>query len=319
MNEEPTLHSTTNESPDSASKKQQLEIENLEAQNTRLNLQADEIRCNNNLGHRLAPYIPVISVIIGVVGFLYGTYQSRHAESQRQTAANVQKERENDIREKELAQKISSQYRDDLDQLLQFPTNEKQTVPVAIFLLSDLENLIENKSQGLEKEQRQKEVGNLLLEIIGQADFDLSKSRNVEFDRIAMTNCRYYSNMLASDPRLSTQVLNKYHLALESIHATDGKLIESVILDGEFIQTEIPFDKHALLRRFQDLMESYKEHVEIMKKGLTVPAVKDAYVHRAFCWFYAATNNHSCTSRVFAFDDYAINEHWRTCTENDES
>jgi hypothetical protein len=314
---------------DAECRKLQLEIENLIATNSKLELEIGRFKSKKNFGDKLAPYIPVITVIIAVAGFLWGIYQFHYQEAERQKSADVQKQRENDIRERDLAQRIDSQYRTDLTQLLQFPTDDKLTIPVAIFLLTDLNHLIENELPEKEKEQKKKQLGKMIYDMLMQMEFDFSKNRTVEFDIAAMNYCPAYEAFLESEPKFHRQMMSSnYRKALDSIHKQDAGFIKSIIIaedEPDYLRVIVPSRKEGLFERFLILVKGYKSHVDFMKKRVITSGqisqegfMKVEILYRSFCWFYAATENEDITREVLGLNVNDIRAIWKTCAENGE-
>jgi len=323
MSSQPSDDTLSTKTAKAQLRKLELEVECLIANQSKLPLELEELRTKQSFGNKLAPYASVIAALIAVAGFLWGVYQFHHQEVERENAANVQKLRENDIRERELTQHIDSQYRTELTQLLQFPTDEKLTIPFVTFLLTDLTNLIENDLPEKDKAQRSKQLGEMLYNMMMQTDFDFSKDRTVEFDVAAMRYCPSYRAFLASEPDSQANLMsNKYWAALDSVHTRDAKLIKSIGIEGTFFRVDIPLGKEKLFEHFQNLHAGYKAHVVILKKGPTQagessrPEQRDRALYRTFCWLYAATENEDISREVFGLSLEAIRTQWRTCAEN---
>jgi hypothetical protein len=250
---------------------------------------------NSRIG-RLAQFGAIITVIVAVVGLLI-TYLKFTDE----------RSKDRELREKELVERNTNQYRADIQQLVQFTNDEKQTTPSLIFLFQDLREIVESTKDPTELSKRRESVANLIVNLIKSTGFDLQKSRNVEFDFKAMSYCEYYSNLLRNEPDINLDILSKYKDALVSLASNNQGCYKSVVIRSDgYIFGDNCSSEGIRLDQFIDSFYAYQKHVEVLKesvKGKPQDASTKDSLQRAFCWFYQSTKNKALAKNIFDGDE----------------
>lgn len=278
-----------------------------EAQLRKLNLEISNLKWQSSWVSRLAQFATVFTI----AATLFGVWQGYS-----KYITDKQKDRE--LKDKELVERTNNQYRSNLQQLILYPIDEKQTIPSAIFLLNDLQAVTQNGFEGAELQRRQNEIGTLLIELVQSSQFDLNKDRNVEFDRTAMRTCKYYSEALIRDFAENPLILSKYAAALELIH-NNNKSYESIVINpnGSFVWPSSLIKDDPTLRHFMNLVWAYREHIVIHKKSIDMYPDKAEIIkenlNQAWCDFYLRTNNKSLTKYVIDFDDNKLEWELQFC------
>ena len=289
------------------------EIETAKLQ--KLNLEIESLKWQNGRAGRAMHLVPVFTVVatigtiifagIGVwLGFAKFTSDNR-------------KDRE--LREKELSQRIDSQYRADINQLLRFPVDEKTTIPMAIFLLKDLSELIElqarqatvesnpedvaGKLEEIRKQQGDK-IALLLYSLIKSEDFTFAEPHNVEFEVAALRYWNHYAMLLDEDPLKTKEILSKYKQTLTALHDLDSRCYEGILVydsTGGFYSPIAPKDPKNYIH-FLKLCLGYKEHVDQVRRRVEQHAggaETEEVLRIVDGWFFDATKNPSISNHVF--------------------
>jgi len=263
--------------------KQSLEAAQLE----KLNLEILALKKKSAWRDTLLQLLPAVTVLLALTGFLYGIYQSSKSEQKARIAEQtIQKIR------------IQDQIRSDLDEIVRFPTDKKQTVSRISFLLTDLDKLINTKLGDVEavpKEERRR-ASDVLAHLISD-DTDLNERRNVDVAVAMLTFWDDYSAYLESNPKnLLMNILTNHYDALEELRKkAPGYFSRLKYLD----QTKTAFDEpngvpvpnHTNLRHFEDLITSYSEYLSLVKD----PNERQAVIRN----FQIATCNRDLTQQKF--------------------
>ena len=120
--------------PDSIeSQLQKINLETAMAQLQKLNLEIEDLRAERNWEERIARFIPIITAVISIAGFLWGVVLFRN-----------QQERDRITREADQISRDMNQYRTSYEQLLQFSSNQNMSVARVLSLRQDLDALIDS-------------------------------------------------------------------------------------------------------------------------------------------------------------------------------
>ena len=251
--------------------------------------------------------ITVATLIAAAVGWGYDRYKER------------------DLRSRELRQQTDNRYNSDLAQLLRFPTEESQTIPEVILLFDDLSNLIATAYGERGQGERGMKVGILISELVKSSEFDLTKPRNVEFDKAALAFCPFYLEALINNPKFTKVILQKYAVALEPFHRENINFTyvrKEPGPEGAYVLTK-PSDKFEKegftpkLRTFATMVNAYEKHIELLNKSIGRDPANAETLKKdresAFCSFYTSTQNTLLTKTVFQINDEELNANLPLC------
>lgn len=246
-----------------------------EAELRKLNLEIENLKYKNAWENRLAIFIPLISSLLAVGGFLFGIYQF-----QQRTIAEQQKDRV--TKEREQATRIQDQIRTDIDQLLQFPTNKDLSIARVVFILHDLNHLINSSVEQQQAVQenlpgQKRDITKNLVAMISY-DCDLNNMRDAEFVFSVLNEWDDYLEYLKSDPDTAQIFLERDVSALGGIHLNNREYVESMKFNaqkGDFIQNEKEDVK--LFKHFTSLVLLFKQHLELLeeKSELKTKLIRD--------------------------------------------
>ena len=305
-------------------RKLELEIAALEANNhkedatadaeqRKLDLEIQSLKWQNGLVYRLSQFATIFTILATLVTVFatgFGIWTAYHK-------LVTDKNKEAEIKKKEVTERTNTQYRSELNQLLQYPIDEKQTQPVATFLFRDLRDVIKNGYEGKEREERSNEVGFLLAQLVKSPEFNLEKPRNAEFDRKAMNYCDYYAEYLLKNPNDNMDIISKYKSNLATLHDNDRNYYESIAVapNNIFIETA-PSKDQSRFFQFTSLFHGYKKHVHLLNQTLLDdPRNEDvkSQLNLTFCWFYGATKNIQLTKDIYSLEENEISVQWNRC------
>lgn len=284
---------------------EKLEIATAEAELRKLSLEIQLLARQNSWKGQWIQVTTVITVLATVISAWIGFVKFR---------SDNQKERE--LKQREIEQRIDNQYRSDVKELLSFPYDDKKSIPVVISLFQDLRRLVESKPQGGNEQENSlgADIGPLISSLIHSSDFTFDKLRHLEFDLAALQQSDHYSAYLTQDTSRNLDILSKCHEELQRIHQEDKNLVESIIVgpDENFIVPHKGTNAPLLIKLFY----CYKSHYDLLKKAQEAKSedqgIKEA-LHLAFCWVYGATRNISFTSRACDLGTDAVQAEWAKC------
>ncbi|HEY0547207.1 MAG TPA: hypothetical protein VGC91_17645 [Pyrinomonadaceae bacterium] len=282
----------------------------VEEQHQKLLLEISSLKRQNGLLSRATQFATVITILATLItmfatGFGLWTAYDKFV---------TDKKKDTDLRTKEVTEATNKQYRAELQQLLQYPIDDKQTIPAAVFLFRDIRAVVEAGYETKELDSRRNEVGFLLTQLIKSPEFDLSKTRNTEYDRKAMNYCGYYADYLIKTPGENMDLISKYKDRLETLQKTNPEYVKSMsFLPGNIFLEGQGMKNLSLKSQMISLFHGYKKHVELLSRSADQqPQDTDlkGKLNLAFCWFYGATNNQSFTKDIFHVDPNSQQEIW---------
>ena len=224
-----------------------------------------------NRWETIAQLMPIMATILGVAGLFLTVFQF---ESQR--ASEQRKDRV--TREVDQRAKFQNQIRTDIDEVLKFTRDEKQTVSRVAFLLEDIKTVMGsyvNESQKVADifpgyERRLTE--SLLLLVRDDCDFT-KNPRDVGLANVVLGRWDDYSNYLREEPGKLHYILYAYTRALQSLRDQNPGYFENMRLDKErnvYIvsrEYERQTNEPILYNRFIDIADGFKKHLELLGKG----------------------------------------------------
>jgi hypothetical protein len=258
-------------STESVTEEQKLRAQTAQAQLSKLKLEISSLKWQNSWISRLAQFAAILTItatLVTVFVTVFGLISERS------------KDRE--LRAKDLEERISKQYRTDVEHLLEYPSEEKQTIPYIVFLLNDLKSLIrasagvkELKGEQFDSEIKKEElvVADLISKLTTSTKFDFDKPRDVEFDLRCLDNWEAYKILLRDQrPQNNLDVLGKYAAALERLYKEDPVYVGQVYSGSADVfcpVAESKFTKdYSKTIQFADLYYGFSDHVNLLKERL---------------------------------------------------
>lgn len=275
------------------------------AQLCKVKLEIASLKWQNSWIGRLAQFATIITIcatLVTIFATVFGLISER------------QKDR--DLRTRELRERIATQYRSDIEQLLQYPTEDKQTITYVIFLLNDLEALIKTTSELKELSQTDLESGikqqelaiaDLLSNLTTSTKFDYNQPRNVEFDLRCLDHWEAYKTILREQKtQNNVDIIGKYAAALETLYKEDPVYVGTVDLISPYVfqpASESKFTQnYNKTIQFADLYFGFNEHVELLRERLRKSPGDEENVKNielAHQVFSESTHNQCLTQKIF--------------------
>jgi hypothetical protein len=329
----PPNHDQTPRTVEQASlRKLQLEIEALEREKRfegeareekrgKLYYETQSLRWQTSLLYRLTQFATVITIFATAFG-VYQAYLKLVEDKLKESQQN----------EKARMERVNNQYRSDLQQLLKYPVDKEQTVPLSVFLMHDITDLIDTgfkDNQDAQKQMR-REVGLLVAQLVKSPEFNLTETRNTDFERKALGHCKVYEQYLIEHPMDNRDILSKYKNVLLALHNTNPNYYEKFEVNPEdptaFIESQVSKDQTRFFQ-YAYLFHAYRAHVNLLESTYNAPrdpkedvnsyndkrAQVVDYKHLSFCWFWGATHNPSLTKSIFGGTDEQIKSRSRLC------
>ena len=197
----------------------------------------------------------------------------------------TEKERERILRQEELKERLESQYRSDLQELLQFAGNKSMSIPQAAFLLEDLTRLTVNDGH------KRQAVTKLLVRLI-ESECDFDQPRDVEFGTVALEYWKGYSKYLQENYETHSFLVYKYFPALRSLHGQDPKYFETIAWEPGFGFRVAHYTAEAKFVHFERLVRGFVKHFELLRDR--PKAAEDAKAN-----FVEALNNPRLADALF--------------------
>lgn len=250
----------------------------------------------------------ILATVVTVFATTYGIWTSYRKDTE--------------IKAKEIRERTDTLYRAEIQRLIQYPIDPKVTISDAVFLFRDLGDVVKNGYEEGEKQNRQKEeIGLLLSQLINSPDVDLAVTRNVEFDRKAITNSEFYRAYLVGNPKYNRDIISKYKSVLKALHKEDPDYVIQPDEQNQEIFIEInPAGKgtkdQTKFFQYVYIFWAYKAHVELLTETMkNLELAKEArdYYDRSFCWFYGATENIPLTIKIYEGDPGRVAWRWERC------
>lgn len=325
MTSAPDNSKNQNEVNEAQLRKLQLEIQALEREghfddetaaqkHQKLNLELQSLAWQNGLIYRLGQFATIFTILATLVtvfatGFGIWTAYTKLVSD---------REKEAELKDKEFIERTNTQYRTELNQLLQYPVKEEQTIAEAVFLFRDIGSVIEEGYKDEMLGRKREEVGFLFSQLIRSPEFDLSKTRNISFDIKALNYLKYYKEYLVDKPYDNRDILSKYKNELEVLSSKDQKYYENLVVDSNdasvFIEDSAYKDQTKFFQ-YVFIFQAYKNHVNLFDESLKKDKISTTqavdFKRLAFCWFYGATKNKSLTINIFGGDETKVESLWQ--------
>jgi hypothetical protein len=277
---------------------EEFENETLKVRREKLYYETQSARWQTSLIYRLSQFAAIITIFATAFG-IYFTYNKLVTDRDNEFKQN----------QKDRSERTTTRYRSDLQELLQYPTDPKQTISRAEFLLRDLVDVVDNGFEERDRQPKREEIGFLLSQLIKSAEFDLTLTRNSNFDRKAIETSKFYEDYLIANTSDNRDILSKYKGVLMTLHAQDPPYYENLQVDpsdpSSFIESQIAKDQNKFFQ-YAYLFHAYRKHVDLFARNSILPKPdpdlrKD--LDLAFCWFWGAGKNPSLTKAIFGGTD----------------
>ncbi len=207
-------------------KKAKAELEKLE-------LEVDELKRGGTWEGRIVRFIPIITAVISIGGFILGVI-----------IFTDQQAREREAREQDRKSREINDYRTGYEQLLLFSSNEKMTVARVLALKDDIDALQADLYQGVDAQEKEKaRVMGSICNLIAR-DFDFTQPRQVTFDIAAMQNWREYKDGLIATlgpdgQTVNDSILDKYLQVFRDLESKEPGAFKNVNVDKGAVDPEI--------------------------------------------------------------------------------
>src|SRR5436853_1724545 len=263
------------------------------AQLEKLTLEIQSLRSKNRWEDRVARYLPVATVLIAVGGLLFGIIQFQRQQGTQQEASISAQQKDRAGQELDRRSRIQNQTRIDIDQLLQFTSDQQQTISRVLFLLRDLDTLtqgsfITNDEGGvLFLSNNRRTVTNALMKLLHyDCDF-LKRPKDVYFATTIFDYWKDYSEYLKQDTKELDFILFKYIRALRDLHDTNPKYFQQLQYDkqsGKYVVlSEADYNEEARFQHFGDTVIGFMKHLSLLDGS---PNERESYIQdfqRSLC------------------------------------
>jgi hypothetical protein len=235
----------------------------------KLKLEIENLKSKSKGEGRLPSFIPLISVVVAVGGFLFGIYQFR-----------AQQEKERVTKQVDQTIKIQSQIREDVEQLLKFTRDEEITVARVRFLLDDLQRTMNipvhaDTGQTAVSDEDKKTITSSLITLISD-DCDFSKPRDVRMVNTVLNRWDYYKSYMKERDDVLAHFLSKYRQGIHDFHILAPSFFSQLSLDLKdkaFVNPLQAKDAYKVtperLEHFQDLLIGFEAHLDLVQNAET--------------------------------------------------
>lgn len=246
--------------------------------------------------------LPIVAALVSVAAFVFTAYQYIAAQGKARQAAQIEQQF-----------KLEAQARTNLEQIIQFPKEEKYTVTQIEFLLVDLDRLqrLLEKTSDYSREYagHRRTTTHIIANLINR-DMDFRKSRNVDFATAVLVNWEDYKTFLNENTGYVETILALKEDVLTEMWREAPDYFQRITFDQtEQIYHEPPgiLSKRSQFREFEKLMRSFHEHLKLLSDQKT----KDKRIKM----FQAAICNPTLTEQVFGkkFDPQADPKVFEEC------
>ncbi len=209
---------TSSEANSIAASLEEIKLKTAKAELQKLELEITELQQARSRGGRIVRFIPIITALISIAGFMTGLliFVSQQVQDR--------KAREEDRRSREL-----NDYRNGYEQLLLFSSNNKMTIARVIALKQDLDALkdslyVKDEQQKKDQERRLRESICILI----SKDFDFNQPRQVAFDIAALQEWPEYQLGLVetlhkdgTGETVNESIIHKYLQVIRELEAKE--------------------------------------------------------------------------------------------------
>jgi len=261
----------------SASSLEEIKLSTAKAELDKLELEIEELKRGRSLEGRFVRFIPIITAIISIAGFISGLLIFVDQQKKdRQAREEDRKTRADDRRSREL-----SDYRTGYEQLLLFSSNDKMTIARVLALKQDLDALKDSLYvQADQKKDQERRLRESICILISK-DFDFSQPRQVAFDIAALQKWDEYKvglretlNPDGTGETVNESIIHKYLLVIHELVTKEPRVFRDADVGGEVADPEILLKEpqRSVINGFAchvNLLEKNKKDSEIEKLNFT--------------------------------------------------
>ena len=271
--------------PDSIeSQLQKINLETAMAQLQKLNLEIEDLRAERNWEERIARFIPIITAVISIAGFLWGVVLFRN-----------QQEKDRITREADQISRDMNQYRTSYEQLLQFSSNQNMSVARVLSLRQDLDALIDSlypaeknpKENQIQKDRLRASIYDLI-----SKDFDFTQTRQVQFDIAALQNWPDYKKGL--EGTLNVSIIERYLQALGDLRYKNPGVFEQIRVNDS---DEYQEPDTLIGNPYRSVIEGFVCHLDCLSDDQKMAEIKK---------FGGVTENKLLAAQLFIFKCPAV-------------
>jgi hypothetical protein len=280
------------------SKSEDLSVLRATAELQKLNLEIEGLKRKHRWEAGVAVYIPLLTVLVAVGGFLFGIYQFQTQQKLQQDRAINEQQKDRLAKDREQSSRIQDQIHRDADQILQFTSNKEITISRVGFILSELKQLLDypSEDQMIAKNlsDQKKEITKSIRRMIAY-DCDFTNPRDVSFVRIIISDWDDYLKDLKTNtsPTAITFILSRYLDGLDSLRRQNPKVIKAITYDTETNEYNNIGSGVPLYYTFDDLVQGFNNHLALLEGN---QKLKTRYIRD----FQGSTCNPTITKQIFS-------------------
>jgi len=231
----------------------------------------------------VAALTPLLSVIVGVIGFLFGVYQFQAAERAQQERALTEQRRSDATARLTQNLQLQSRIREDVELLLQFFNDDKQTLSGISFVFDTLETHLGVAAEAAQRDKRvlftdRRTITSSLIRAV-EDDCDLSRYRHAAFVTVLGGRWPDYGDFLKSHPEHLRYIADQYVDAAQELRRKSPEAFRRLGLDAD--ETLAWRGGRGTLtvsdlRHFDELILGMQQHLLLFSK----PEDKKIYARR---------------------------------------
>ena len=273
------------------------------AQLQKLKLEIEDLKSKGDWERWIAAYTPLFSILLALIGVLFGIYQFQRVQQIQHTQIMAQQEKDRLTRETDQAIRIQNQIRSDIEQILQFANDKQQTVSKVSFLLEDLKSYLEISADKLQtpgsadkvRDKTRSVTITLVKAVVDDCDF--KNHRDVNFAKALVDHWEDYRGYLYKEDRVSLEyILYMYEDAILDMYYK----IPSATTSVRFYRNQ---SRYEYPKGYQDVDASQESHFRDLIEGFDVHMMlleDDEAKKRHIKQFQAATCNDDLTQDLFS-------------------
>lgn len=225
---------TSNEHDSSTIPLREISRKKAMAELRKLELEVDALERGRDWEGRIARFIPIITAVISIAGFILGV-----------VIFTNQQAREREAREQDRKSRQINDYRTGYEQLLLFSSNEKMTVARVLALKDDLDALQADLYKDRAQEQEKRRMMGSICNLIAR-DFDFTQPRQVTFDIAALQNWSEYQDGLVATlsadgtgQTVNDSIIDKYLHVVRDLELKEPGVFKNVNVDIGTVDPEV--------------------------------------------------------------------------------
>ena len=282
-----------------------------EAELQKLHLEIKNLKYKNRWESKISLYIPLITVLVGVFGFLFGIYQFQSQQKLQQDRTITEQQKDREARKREQDIRLQNQIRVDVDQLLQFTSNKDMAISRVVFLLDDLQRLSsysasdeepspEGQGDSKAPGDQVREITKSLLAMVVN-DCNLTDHRHTNFTTLIASDWGDTLTYLEEESATLRVVLDKYIAALAQLQKEFPEELKSITYDAEkeiFFHQFSSTGDMATFYYFTDLINGFNSYLGLLKNDSNESEDWTSFVRE----FQRITCNPTLTKQIFGRD-----------------